>query len=293
MNSIEKKIGNTKLVYAKNIIQEFNLNSHIYLKVENENLTGSIKDRITYRIIYDAYLKGEINENTIIMEATSGNTGISIASISEILKLKCIIIMPYNTSIKKINLIKKYHGDIVLVKGNMNDCIKKLEELKKKYKNHFTLDQFNNKLSVDEHYEKTSLEIINSINDKIDVFICGIGTGATFTGCARRFKEINPNTLCIGVLPKDSKNIIEGIGAGFIPNTLDTSLIDDIIYINNTDALKYQYILSTVENLDCGISSGAALCAGIITAKKYHNKNIVIILPDDANRYILSSDKNE
>lgn len=293
MNNLEKKIGNTTLVHARNLMKELNIDSNIYLKVENTNLTGSIKDRITYRIIKDAYLKGIIKSDTIIIEATSGNTGISIACISEILHLKCIIVMPYNTSIKKINLIKQYHGDVLLVKGNMNDCIKKLDELKKKYKNHFILDQFNNKLAVKEHYENTALEIINTINEKIDIFICGIGTGATFTGCAKRLKEKNKDTICIGVLPKDNKNMIEGIGAGFIPSILDINLIDDIIYINNKDAMNYQYILSHTENLYCGLSSGAALCAGITVAKTNNNKNIVIILPDDANRYILDGDNNE
>ena len=262
-----------------------NLSSNIYLKIESDNLTGSIKDRIAYRIIKDALEKKIINKNTIILEATSGNTGISIACISYILNLKCIIVMPKNTSIKKINLIKKYKGNVILVNGDMKTAVTKLNELKNIYKNHFTLDQFNNESCITEHYETTSKEIITKVNGNVDVFICGIGTGATFTGCARRLKEVNKNTICIGVLPFDKDNIIEGIGAGFIPKNLDLRLVDEIIYVSNYNALKYKDILAKTEHLYCGISSGAALYAGFNIAEKLINKNIVVILPDDENRY--------
>ena len=268
-------------------MNKYKLKNNIYFKVESDNLTGSIKDRISYRIIKDAIDKKVINKNTIVMEATSGNTGISIACICYILNLSCIIVMPSNTSIKKINLIKKYNGNVLLVDGGMNEAVDKLNELKNIYKNHFILDQFNNELCVSEHYEITACEILNDVKT-VDVFVCGIGTGATFTGCARKFKETNSDCKCIGVLPFDKNNIIEGIGAGFIPKNLDLKLLDEVIYVSNSNAKYYQKVLSNTEHLYCGYSSGSAVYACISLSNKYEGKNIVCILPDDENRYIIN-----
>ena len=296
IKELEKYIGNTKMVLAESLMKKYNLKSNIYLKLEKDNYSGSIKDRIVYYIIKDGIEKGLINEDTIIVEATSGNTGISVAAISKYLGIKCIIVMPDSVSKERIEFIKKYDGKVILTSSSlgMSGSIDKLNLLINEYNNVYILDQFNNKLCVDAHYKTTGVEIYNEINN-IDIFISGIGTGGTFTGCAKYLKEKNKNALCIGVEPSESKVLkggkssthkIEGIGANFIPSILDRSYIDDIIDVDSETAYLYTNVLYKEEGLMCGISSGAAIYAGIEIGKKYINKNIVIILPDDGNRYL-------
>lgn len=293
---LSKYIGNTKILKANNLMRKYNLKSNLYLKIESSNYSGSIKDRLVYYIIKDAIEKDIINKNTIILEATSGNTGISIAAISYYLGIKCIIVMPESVSIERIKILENYNAEVILTPSEegMSGSIKKVEELKRLYDNHFTLDQFNNPLGVLAHYYTTGPEIYKDLKT-LDIFVCGIGTGTTFTGCCQYLKEKNKDIYCIGVEPFESNvlkgnnkssHLIEGIGAGFIPKVLDVSLLDEVIDVKSLDAYKYTNILYKEENLKCGISSGAALFAGINLCKKYTDKNILVILPDDGNRYI-------
>lgn len=296
INELDKYIGNTKIIKASNLIKKYSLKSDLYLKVESSNLTGSIKDRLAYYIIKDGIEKNLINKDTTIIEATSGNTGISIAAIADYLGLKCIIVMPESVSVEKIKILKKYNASVILTpkEKGMKGSINEVNDLKHIYNNTFTLDQFNNNLGVLAHYYTTGKEIYSDLKD-IDIFACGIGTGTTFTGCSKYLKENNNKILCMAVEPFESNvlnkgnsnpHLIEGIGAGFIPKVLDTTLIDEVIDIKSLDAYLYTNILFKEENLKCGISSGAAVCAGINLCKKYENKNILVILPDDGNRYI-------
>ena len=286
IKELENKIGNTKTILASNIIKKFSLLSNLYLKLEKENFTGSSKDRLVYYIIKDGIEKGLINKNTIILEATSGNTGISISAISKYLGLKCIIVMPDNASIERIKIIKEYHGQVVLTPSTlgMQGSIKKLNELKKQYNNCFEINQFNNYLGINAHYETTGKEIYKDVPN-IDVFICGIGTGTTFSGCSKYLKE-QKELLSVAVLPISYPHKIQGIGAGFTPSIFNTSLVDEYVMVSDADAYDYTRLLYEEEQLLCGISSGAALYAGVVLARKHPGKNIVVILPDDGNRYI-------
>lgn len=289
-------IGNTKIIKATNLMKKFNLKSNLYLKIESSNYSGSVKDRLAYYIIKDAVLRDLINQNTIILEATSGNTGISIAAISKFLGIKCIIVMPNSASLERIKMLKDYNAEVILTPSEkgMTGSINKVESLRKIYRNTFSLDQFNNPLGVLAHYNTTGPEIYNDLKT-LDIFVCGIGTGTTFSGCSKYLKEKNKDIYCVGVEPLESNvlkgnnkgpHLIEGIGAGFIPKVLDTTLIDEVLDVKGTDALNYTNILYKEENLKCGISSGAAVYAGINLCKKYENKNVLVILPDDGNRYI-------
>lgn len=293
INELSKYIGNTKTHLAVNIMKHFNLKSNIYLKLEKDNYSGSIKDRIVYYIIKDAIEKGIINTETVIVEATSGNTGISISAISNYLGLKSIIVMPETSSIERSNLIKKYGGEVILTPKElgMKGCIQKVKELKLKYENTFEINQFNNELCVQTHYVTTAREIYNEIPD-IDIFISTQGTGATFTGCVKYLKE-QKQIKSILVTPDIYPHKIEGIDPGFIPSIFDQSLIDEKVQISYTDAYNYTNLLYKEENIKCGISSGASLHAAVNIAKKYPNQNIVVILPDDGNRYISTGVFNE
>ena len=296
ISELEKFIGNTKIIESLKIKERYNLKSNIYLKIESTNYSGSIKDRLVYYLIKDAIMKELINENTIIAEATSGNTGISIAAITNYIGIKCIIVMPENTSIEKIKILKQYNATVILSSSDqgMEGSINIVKNIKENNPNIFCLDQFNNPLGAYVHYKTTGPEIFKDLSD-LDYFVCGVGTGTTFTGCSKYLKEHNPNIKCIAVEPLGSNvlnngqagnHLIEGIGAGFIPNILDINLIDEIIDVDNEEAYKYTKELYDIENLQCGISSGAALYAGIKLGKKYDNKKILIILPDNGNRYI-------
>lgn len=284
--NLANKIGNTKTILASNIMNKYNLLSNLYLKLEKENLTGSSKDRLVYYIIKDGIEKGLINENTIILEATSGNTGISISTISNYLGLKCIIVMPEDASIERIKMIEEVNGLVVLTPKalGMQGSIDKLKELKRIYINCFEINQFNNDLGINAHYETTGKEIYKTIPN-IDIFICGIGTGTTFSGCSKYLKE-QKNILSVAVLPSSYPHKIQGLGAGFTPSVFKTSLVDEYVMVSDAYAYDYTRLLYEEEHLCCGISSGAALYAGVLLSKKYPGKNIVVILPDDGNRYI-------
>ena len=296
IKEFSKYIGNTPTIKAVKLMKRFNLKTNLFLKIESFNYSGSSKDRLAYYIIKDGIEKGLINKNTIIIEATSGNTGISIAAISKYIGIKCIIVMPDSASIERVNILKKYNAEVILTpkEEGMTGSINKVKELKLRYHNNFSLNQFENELGTLAHYETTGPEIYNEIKD-LEVLVCGIGTGTTLSGCGKFLKEKNPYIKIIGVEPflsnilngsNKKPHLIEGLGAGFIPKTLNINLIDEVIDIKDEDAYEYTKILYQVENLKCGISSGAALCAGLNLCKKGIYHNILVILPDDGNRYL-------
>ena len=295
IDSIEKLIGNTPLLQLNKIEKHFKLESHIFAKMESFNLTGSIKDRVALSMLCDAEEKGLIQKGSTIIEPTSGNTGIGLSAIGKAKGYEVIIVMPDTFSIERRKLIQGYGARVVLSEGKlgMQGAIDKANELAKEL-NGFIPSQFTNPANVLAHYKTTGPEIYETLND-IDILIAGIGTGGTITGTGKYLKEKNPDIKIIGVEPSSSpfltKGIkgphkIEGIGAGFKPEILDLDIIDEIICIENEDAINTGKQLGQIEGIMAGISSGAALHASILTAKKEKDKKIVVILPDSADRYL-------
>lgn len=295
IDSIEKLIGNTPLLQLNKIEKHFKLESHIFAKMESFNLTGSIKDRVALSMLCDAEEKGLIQKGSTIIEPTSGNTGIGLSAIGKAKGYEVIIVMPDTFSIERRKLIKGYGAKVVLSEGKlgMQGAIDKANQLAKEL-NGFIPSQFTNPANVLAHYKTTGPEIYETLSD-IDILIAGIGTGGTITGTGKYLKEKNPDIKIIGVEPSSSpfltKGIkgphkIEGIGAGFKPEILDLDIIDEIICIENEDAINTGKQLGQIEGIMAGISSGAALHASILTAKKEKDKKIVVILPDSADRYL-------
>ena len=295
IDSIEKLIGNTPLLQLNKIEKHFKLESHIFAKMESFNLTGSIKDRVALSMLCDAEEKGLIQKGSTIIEPTSGNTGIGLSAIGKAKGYEVIIVMPDTFSIERRKLIQGYGAKVVLSEGKlgMQGAIDKANELAKEL-NGFIPSQFTNPANVLAHYKTTGPEIYETLSD-IDILIAGIGTGGTITGTGKYLKEKNPDIKIIGVEPSSSpfltKGIkgphkIEGIGAGFKPEILDLDIIDEIICIENEDAINTEKQLGQIEGIMAGISSGAALHASILTAKKEKDKKIVVILPDSADRYL-------
>ena len=295
IDSIEKLIGNTPLLQLNKIEKHFKLESHIFAKMESFNLTGSIKDRVALSMLCDAEEKGLIQKGSTIIEPTSGNTGIGLSAIGKAKGYEVIIVMPDTFSIERRKLIQGYGAKVVLSEGKlgMQGAIDKANQLAKEL-NGFIPSQFTNPANVLAHYKTTGPEIYEALSD-IDILIAGIGTGGTITGTGKYLKEKNPDIKIIGVEPSSSpfltKGIkgphkIEGIGAGFKPEILDLDIIDEIICIENEDAINTGKQLGQIEGIMAGISSGAALHASILTAKKEKDKKIVVILPDSADRYL-------
>lgn len=294
-NAIEL-IGNTPIIKLDNLKKQLNLKSDIYAKLEYFNLTGSIKDRAVKSMIVDKLKNTKVTENTTIVEATSGNTGIAIASIAASLGIKAIIVMPDSMSVERRQFIEIYGAKIVLTPGKegMPGAIKVQEDLLKANEDYFALGQFINGKNSEAHYTTTGPEILKDIPN-IDTFIAGVGTGGTFTGVSKYIKENKNDVECIAVEPESSAVLsckekgphkIEGIGAGFIPEIMNVDLIDRIITVSNEDAYNTAKLLPKTEGVFCGISSGAALAAAIEYAKIEENKNIVVILPDSGDRYL-------
>lgn len=297
--SILETIGNTPLVELSSFKKEHNLLGNIFAKVEYFNPSGSVKDRIAYEMIKDALEKGIINQETVLIEPTSGNTGIGLAMVAASLGLKLILTMPETMSIERRRVLSAYGAEVVLTEGSkgMSGSITKANELHKEIKNSFIPSQFENEVNPKTHYKTTGPEIYRDLDGKIDVFVAGVGTGGTLSGTAKYLKEKNPNIKIVAVEPASSPVIssghagphkIQGIGAGFIPNTLDTSIIDEVIRVSNEDSYKFAKDLVKVEGIFVGISAGAALCAATELAlrEEYKGKNIVVILPDNGFRYI-------
>ena len=292
-------IGNTPLLRLNNIEKKLNLNVTLLAKIEYFNPTGSVKDRVALSMIEDAEQKGIIHSDTVVIEPTSGNTGIGLASVCAAKGYKCILVMPENMSKERIKLIKAYGADVVLSpkEKGMKGAVDKAEELSKTYDSSFIPSQFENPSNPEIHYKTTGPEIYKSSNKKVDIFIAGIGTGGTISGTGRYLKEQNRNIKIIGVEPDDSPLLtkgkagphkIQGIGANFVPKTLDKKYIDEFMTATTEEAYEYARLAGKYEGILVGISSGAALAQAVKVAKRNENngKTIVVLLPDSGDRYL-------
>ena len=298
-SKITDAIGNTPLVELTNIEKKYNLKARIIAKVESFNPGGSVKDRIAKAMIEKAEKEGLLNKDTVIIEPTSGNTGVGLCMVGASKGLKVIIVMPDTMSIERRNLMKAYGAELVLTEGakGMKGAIAKAEELAKEIPNSFIPSQFTNMANPNIHYLTTGPEIYNDLDGNIDFFVAGVGTGGTLSGTGKYLKEKTPNVKVIAVEPETSPVLskgtpgphkIQGIGAGFIPATLDTSIYDEIITIGNEEAFEMGRESARVEGLLVGISSGAAMRAAIKIAQREENagKTIVVLLPDTGERYL-------
>lgn len=300
--SADQLIGHTPLLELTHLEKEFNLNAKIIAKVEYFNPSGSVKDRIALAMIDDAEKSGKLKEGFTIIEPTSGNTGIGLASVAAAKGYKIIIVMPETMSVERRQLMKAYGAELVLTEGSkgMKGAIAKAEELAKSIPNSFIPGQFENPANPKVHEEKTGVEIYEDSDGKVDVFVAGVGTGGTITGVGHYLKSKNPMIKIIAVEPasspvlstgKPGSHKIQGIGAGFVPNTLDIKVYDEIITVENEDAFSTGKLIAKKEGILTGISSGAAVWAAIQIAKKdeYKGKNIVVLLPDAGDRYLSTS----
>ncbi len=297
--AVTELIGNTPLLELTNYNEANELGATIIAKLEYYNPAGSVKDRIANRMIEQAIKEGKVNKDTTIVEPTSGNTGIGLASVCASKGLRLIITMPETMSIERRNLMKAYGAELVLTEGTkgMKGAIEKANEILKETPNSFMPSQFENPNNPKVHEETTGVEIWNDTDGKVDIFVAGIGTGGTISGVGSYLKSQNPNIKIIGVEPTDSPILtkgqagphkIQGIGAGFIPNTLNTKIYDEIITVTNEDAFETGRVIAKKEGVLVGISSGAALWAATQVAKRPENKGkvIVVLLPDTGERYL-------
>ena len=297
--SADELIGNTPLLELSHLEKKFNLKAKIFAKLEYFNVTGSIKDRVAKSMIIEAEKSGILKPNSVIIEPTSGNTGIGLASVGTSRGYKVIIVMPETMSKERRQLIKAYGAELVLTDGSkgMNGAIEKAEELAKEIPNSFIAGQFTNPANPAIHRDTTGPEIWKDTEGKIDILVAGVGTGGTITGIGEFLKSKNPKIKIVAVEPANSpvlsKGIagshkIQGIGAGFIPKVLNTKIYDEIIPINDEDAFETGRLLGQTEGILIGISSGAALSAALKLANQDENagKNIVVILPDTGDRYL-------
>lgn len=291
-------IGNTPLVEFNHIEKKEGLNAKILAKLEYFNPAGSVKDRIAKEMIEDAERKGTLKPGATIIEPTSGNTGIGLASIATAKGYKAIIVMPETMSVERRNIIKAYGAEIVLTEGakGMKGAIAKVEELSKEIPDSFVAGQFVNPANPEAHRKTTGPEIWNDTDGKVDIFVAGVGTGGTVTGVGEYLKQQNPDVKVVAVEPATSPVLskgtagahkIQGIGAGFVPDTLNTKIYDEIITIDNDAAFEGGKEIASIEGILVGISSGAAFVAAKELAKRPENagKTIVVLLPDSGDRY--------
>lgn len=291
-------IGNTPLVEAVNIEKKEKLDATILLKLEYFNPSGSVKDRIAKSMIEDAEKRGVLKSDSVIIEPTSGNTGIGLAAIAAAKGYRAILTMPETMSVERRNILKAYGAEIVLTDGSkgMKGAIEKAKELAEEYENSFVPSQFENPANPDAHRETTGPEIWNDTDGNVDIFVSGIGTGGTITGVGEFLRSKNPNVKLIAVEPKDSPVLtkgtsgphkIQGIGAGFVPKTLNTDIYDEVIDVSNEDSFEKGRLIASEEGILVGISSGAALHAALEVARRPENKGktIVVLLPDSGDRY--------
>lgn len=297
--NITELIGNTPLLELSNYEKAHGLGATIIAKLEYFNPAGSVKDRIAKKMIDEAFKSGEINKDTVIIEPTSGNTGIGLASVCASYGLRLIITMPETMSVERRNLMKAYGAELILTEGakGMKGAIAKANELQEETPNSFIPSQFENANNPKVHEETTGVEIWNDTDGQVDIFVSGIGTGGTISGVGAYLKSKNPSVKVIAVEPTDSPILsegragahkIQGIGAGFIPGTLDTKIYDEVITVNHENAYETGRELARKEGVLVGISSGAALWVATQLAAKPENagKVIVVLLPDTGERYL-------
>ena len=297
--SADQLIGHTPLMELTNIEKKHGLKAKLLAKLEYFNPAGSVKDRIAKAMINDAEEKGLLKPGSVIIEPTSGNTGIGLASVAAARGYRIIIVMPETMSVERRQIMKAYGAELVLTEGakGMNGAIAKAEELSKEIPNSFIPGQFVNPANPKAHFETTGPEIFDDTDGKVDIFVDGVGTGGTVTGVGQYLKSRNPGVKVVAVEPKSSAVLstgvagphkIQGIGAGFVPDVLDTKVYDEIIPVTNEDAFAAGKEIGRSEGVLVGISSGAALWAGIDLAKRPENagKTIVVLLPDTGDRYL-------
>ena len=298
-NNVTELIGKTPILKLNNFSKSEGVAANIFAKLEYFNPAGSVKDRIAYAMISDAEAKGELKPGATIIEPTSGNTGIGLASVGTAKGYKVILTMPETMSIERRNLVKAYGAEVVLTEGakGMKGAIEKANELKEQTPGSVILGQFVNPANPKAHYETTGPEIWADTEGKVDAFIAGVGTGGTLSGVGKYLKEKNPNVKIFAVEPQTSPVLseghggahkIQGIGAGFVPDTLNTSVYDEVIPVPNEAAFETGNKIAKTEGILVGISSGAAVWAAEQLAKRdeFKGKNIVVLLPDTGDRYL-------
>lgn len=297
--SIDQLIGNTPLLELSNIEKNLDLKAKVLVKLEYFNPAGSVKDRIAKAMLDDAEAAGKLNKDSVIIEPTSGNTGVGLASVAAARGYRLIITMPETMSVERRLLMKAYGAELVLTDGakGMKGAIAKAEELTAEIPNSFIAGQFTNPANPLAHIKTTGPEIWNDTEGKVDVFVAGVGTGGTVTGVGKYLKSQNPDVKVVAVEPASSPVLskgtagahkIQGIGAGFVPDTLDTSVYDEVIAVENDDAFETGRLVGHSEGVLVGISSGAAVWAAIELAKRPENegKTIVVLLADTGERYL-------
>ncbi len=298
-NNITELIGKTPIMKLNNFTEKEQLNAGIYAKLEYFNPAGSAKDRIAAAMIAAAEADGTLKPGAAIIEPTSGNTGIGLASVGTAKGYRVILTMPETMSVERRNLVKAYGAEVVLTDGalGMSGAIRKAEELAEETEHAVILGQFENPANPQAHYETTGPEIWQDMNGSIDAFVAGVGTGGTVSGIGRYLKEQNPDIKIIAVEPASSPVLseghggahkIQGIGAGFVPKTLNTAVYDEVIAVSDTDALEAGNKIAKTEGILVGISSGAAVwaAAALSEREEYKGKNIVVLLPDTGERYL-------
>lgn len=297
--SVTEIIGRTPLLAAKSFAKAHDLKANLLVKLEYFNPSGSVKDRIAVAMVEQAEKDGKIAPGATLIEPTSGNTGIGIASVAAARGYRAILTMPETMSVERRNLLKAYGAEIVLTEGaqGMKGAIARAEQLQKEIPNSFIPSQFENLANPAAHERTTGPEIWADTDGKVDVFVAGVGTGGTVTGTGRYLKQQNPAVYIVAVEPTDSPVLsggkpgphkLQGLGAGFVPNTLDTKVYDEVIRVSNDDAFVYGREFARREGALVGISSGAALAAAVELAKRpeYEGKTIVALLPDGGDRYL-------
>ena len=294
---MEIKVGNTPLVELKEIEKHFGLIAKIFAKLEKYNPAGSVKDRVALSMIEDAESKGLLKPGSTIIEPTSGNTGIGLAYVGIKKGYRVILTMPESMSVERRNILKSYGAELVLTEASkgMNGSVTKAKELNKEIQNSVILDQFKNISNPKTHYLTTGPEITKAV--KADAFVAGVGTGGTVSGVGKYLKEQNKEVHIVAVEPASSPLLstgvagphkIQGIGANFVPDNFDRSVVDEIITVTNEEAFEYGRLVNKLENVGVGISSGAALAAAVKLAQQgqFDNKNIVVLFPDGIDRYL-------
>nr|WP_317450237.1 cysteine synthase A [uncultured Sellimonas sp.] len=297
-NSVLDMVGGTPLLEAGNLERELGLKSKILMKLEYLNPAGSVKDRIAKAMILDAQARGKLQEGAVLIEPTSGNTGIGLASMAASLGYRLILTMPETMSVERRNILKAYGAEIVLTDGarGMTGAIEKAKELAQEIPNSFIPGQFENPVNPKAHIETTGPEIWKDTQGQVDIFVAGVGTGGTITGVGTYLKEKNPNVKIVAVEPSDSPVLsggkpgphkLQGIGAGFVPETLNMEIYDEILTISSEEAFSSARQIAQKEGVLVGISSGAAFAAAEKLAKRPENeeKTIVVLLPDSGDRY--------